>query len=48
MYKTYTVAYLTDNFDIQCFKINVVNSVSQFVRLKISTDTQCIAGKVYQ
>jgi len=31
------VAYLADDFDIQCFQINVVNSVSQFVSLKIYT-----------
>jgi len=31
------VTYLADNFDVQCFEINVVNSVSQFVCLKVYT-----------
>jgi len=31
------VAYLADDFDVQCFEISVVNSVSQFVSLKIYT-----------
>jgi len=31
------VAYLTNDFDVQSFEINIVNSVSQFMSLKIYT-----------